>query len=424
MPVWKFAFTLSLALLLSAARAEAQCPELLQNNEFSNGTIEPWRIGISGISDPTVEATAEVSNDQYQNLIITVSKTPKDGYIDLSQTVSVQQGAWYRVSFYAYSVMTVISGTVSVRNAERTQSYGLEQTFQTTLNASASTITYTFQATASDPAAQFVVHYMANLSCCIKFDSLFMTDISSPQCPPDGGAGGVSGSGGASGGGGKSGGGGGRSGTGGVGGLPGSGGVGAIGAGGAATGGRSGVAGAGGADAAGSPGSGGVMNSGGDRASGGSPGDARASGGVPGLGGQAGSGVGGLQSGAGGDAAGGTGGAFSSDADAAVETGSPSQDVGAIDSASNTLPLTCTPGRQVACACASVAQQGVQVCDQQGTGYGSCTGCPAADKAGGCSCSLASGQATNAFPAFAVTLFALILRLRGRRPSRSRVRDA
>jgi hypothetical protein len=429
MPMWRFAFTLSLALVLFAPRGEAQCPELLQNNEFSNGTIEPWRVAISGVSDPTVEVSAQVSNDQYQNLTLTVSKTPVDGHIDLFQTVSVQQGAWYRVSFYAYSVMTHISGTVSVRNAERTQSYGLEQSFETTLTAANSTSTYTFQATASDPAAQFVIHYMANLSCCVMFDSLFMTDISSPLCPSDGGAGGISGSGGASGGGGNSGSGGRSAGTGGVAGLPGSGGVGAsggrAGSGGAATVGSSGVAGAGGtsggggADAAASHGSGGVMDSGGNPASGGSRSDARSSGGVTGSGGQAGIGAGGLQSGVGGDAA---GGALASDA--AVETGSPSQDGGAIDGASNTKPLICTPGRQVACACAGVAQQGVQVCNPQGNGYGLCTGCPAAGKAGGCSCSLAFGQAMNASPAFAGALFALILRVRGRRPSQTRVRNA
>jgi hypothetical protein len=39
-----------------------------------------------------------------------------------------------------------------------------------------------------------------------------------------------------------------------------------------------------------------------------------------------------------------------------------------------TVSMTCTPGRQVACAC-SGGRQGYQLCRDDGTAYGACTGC-------------------------------------------------
>ncbi len=36
----------------------------------------------------------------------------------------------------------------------------------------------------------------------------------------------------------------------------------------------------------------------------------------------------------------------------------------------------CTPGAQVTCACAGTSVSGVQICEEDGSGFGACTGCP------------------------------------------------
>lgn len=53
------------------------------------------------------------------------------------------------------------------------------------------------------------------------------------------------------------------------------------------------------------------------------------------------------------------------------------------DFGSTSGPEPCTPGEQRACACPGGLPDGVQVCDDAGERFGTCSGCGAADSSGG-----------------------------------------
>jgi MYXO-CTERM domain-containing protein len=79
----------------------------------------------------------------------------------------------------------------------------------------------------------------------------------------------------------------------------------------------------------------------------------------------------------------------------------------------------CTPGAQVACACAGTMVSGVQICEEDGSGFGACTGCPSSpdvEEESSCGCRTPGrGDASEAW------LMTLILALGGalRRRTRS-----
>jgi len=267
------------ALALHPAAARASCPELLQNNEFSGGTIPPWRVGIDS---PTTHGFLQVSNDDYKTLDLFLGEAPLEATFTLLQPVAVQAGAHYRLSFFMRA-NGLQPAVVRVRNiAQPSLTRGLDQTFTSSANPTTDTFVFTFTATATDPAAELAIElqYGGNADF-FSFDSLFMSDQSSPSCS---GAGGVGGAGG----------------RGGVNGQSGSGGRGGEGAGGGGRGGgtsgRGGSSGAGGADGGGAS-SGGVGGSTGGAGVGGAKDGSAGSNGLGGGGGGPGVGSGGREAG-------------------------------------------------------------------------------------------------------------------------------
>jgi len=365
MRIWGLIGAFGLMCVVQVARAD--CPELLQNNEFSASLVAPWSV----TSDPFDLASAAVSTDPYKTLNISVNNIAKLNpvQLELSQPVSITKNTVYNVSLYSSGL---VGARLRVKSAAADTSYGLDQSFNS-LDGNG-TLRAAFQATASDANARFSVSYTvpADQYLFVKFDSLFMEDTTSPACDLTGGTGGTigGGSGGISAGG---------TGTAGVS-------AGGTASGGAHTGGVSGGGAAnGGANSSGAPSGG--MSTGGESSGAGSANIA---------------GEAGANSGAGGAA-----GVFSGGGDAG-------------EGPSGGL---CTPGRQLACACPGTATQGAQACNAQGTGYGECSGCPSTtalspDKSG-CSCRLASPPSTHGA---AWLLLAVGAVLGARRRSRARLK--
>lgn len=59
--------------------------------------------------------------------------------------------------------------------------------------------------------------------------------------------------------------------------------------------------------------------------------------------------------------------------------------IGCSSSSSPQSPTqVCTPGTTQSCACPGVVGTGVQTCNEQGSGFGSCSGCSSGDSGPGC----------------------------------------
>jgi MYXO-CTERM domain-containing protein len=379
------------AAILGAGDARASCPQLLQNNEFSDGTISPWQLSTS---PPDIDPTVGVSSDQYMTLDISTMDTSAFANPTgaLSQPVAIQYGGRYRVTFYMYTSGGT-SAHVSIGSATSSVTYGLNDDLTTSQMASSATQQFTFVANTADPDAVFTLSFPLGSYVYYKFDSLFVEDISDVPC--SGPVGGQAGAGGAMG-------------TGGVVGTGGTGGAGGATAVGGATGtgntsGTGGAVGTGGsAGSSGDSGTGGIIGTGGTGAGG-----TTSIGGATGTGGQVGIGGGGGATGVGGASAGGNGGSAMSGAAGRGGVGP--------------AGLTCVPGSQISCACPGgpSAPHGVQVCDAQGTGYVACIGCPNASVVtssgdGGCGCSVGAPGGARAI-GWTLALLALTL---GRRASR------
>ena len=425
----------AVASTLLASEARAACPQLLQNSEFNNGDSFSWEVGDS---PPEVVLTVRVSDDQYKTLDVSAGNTSAftNPTGSLSQPVAIQYGERYRVSFYMYSGgRTTCHVSIGSATSPAT-TYGLNDSFVLSDAVSNATQQFTFVANADDPDAVFTISFPLDAYYTFyRFDSLFIEDISSPQC--NGGVGGQGGGAGTVGTGGGRGTGGtiGAAGTTGNGGSSATGGVmtagGSIGTGGkTATGGASGIGGApttgGSIGAGGQGGAGGATGAGGGSGTGG----ATATGGTAGAGGYVGTdaaagGIGGA-TGTSGDGIGGAvggGGAEIPDAGAV-----PVSDVGVGGSTGHGgSGLACVPGTQISCACpgSTAAPHGVQVCDSQGASYGACVGCPdagiiapASRAGGGCSCSFDSLDRPTLW--WALLFLPLARRRRGFRLGKSR----
>ena len=396
----------AMASTLVPGQASAACPQLLQNSEFNNGDTSPWEAGDD---PPEIVLRVDVSNDQYKTLDVSVGDTSafSNPSGSLSQSVDIHYGERYRVSFYMYNAQPA-SCHVSIGSATSpATTYGLNDSFTLSTAAGNATQQFTFVANADDPDALFNISFPLGSYTYYKFDSLFIEDISSPQCNGAGGQGGGAGTTGSTGGTGGATGFGGNTGTGGAsttggatmtggssttGGASGTGGR--TGAGGASTGGVSTAGGTSGTGAQG--GAGGAVASGGASVTGGASGigGSMTSGGTSGTAGSSGTGTGI----GGATGAGGTAGVPAPDAgipDAGAVSVSDASAGASVDSSGN--GPVCVPGTQISCACpgAASAPHGVQVCDSRGASYGACVGCPDAGGAtpashagGGCSCSL------------------------------------
>ena len=149
------------AVSLSAASAHADCPELLQNNEFNSG-IAPWNV----VSTPqTSLLNVSVSNDQFLTLNVSILDFSSATYVvEVSQAVPVVAGESYNVSFYM-DVAYAVQVRTFVGSATSTATYGLDQTAPVSPNAPISMAPhYSFVATATDPNAKFAVSWLNSSS--------------------------------------------------------------------------------------------------------------------------------------------------------------------------------------------------------------------------------------------------------------------
>ncbi len=219
----------SLVIVLAvAASAPADCPEMIVNGTFSDGTTG-WSIDNPGdYASLNYEVIADAYNpgNDLLHLDIVAYSEPWQSDVEMNQGVSLTAGNWYRLTFWARSDSSNTSVPVQIKIGETVDPYtpvGLDEDVTFAYNAGdGSNHELEFQAEASGDFG--LVFLMGLETTQIWIDSVSLVDLSSPDCSTGGtgGSGGSSGSGGTGGTGGS----GGSSGSGGTGGTSGSGGSG------------------------------------------------------------------------------------------------------------------------------------------------------------------------------------------------------
>lgn len=197
-----------LGIGLLAGSVSADCPELLQNNEFTSGILSPWVTETPG---NFARVSATVTSDQYRTLQLQISahSLPEESDVLLSQSgFGLVAGEWYRLSFWAAASAQNTSFPARVKVGDMPppySAYGVDEDIVIRWNNYAgSDHSFTFQAPVTDSTVG-VVFYLGSESGTLLIDSIFLEHVSAPSCEDgSGGSGGSPGSGGASSGGGGS----------------------------------------------------------------------------------------------------------------------------------------------------------------------------------------------------------------------------
>ena len=209
-----------------AAAAAADCPQLISNGDFTGGTTAGW---VFATPDNFATLDYEVVDDPYtlgnRYLYVLVDAyypEPWQSDAEMSQTITLKEGADYRLTFWARAGASNPSVPVRVKVGQTVSpyaAYGLEEEFFIESKSGAGQV-HEFEFTATGGGTAGLVFLFGEEDAELWFDSIALEEISSEACGSGGGGtGGTGGSGGGGTGGTGGSGGGGTGGGGGVGGL-------------------------------------------------------------------------------------------------------------------------------------------------------------------------------------------------------------
>jgi len=195
-----------LTTFLFSPLALSDCPELITNGDFESGTTAPWVLFPDSFVSEGIFADPYNPGNEYYRFQYRDYGNVRDVFdAGLTQTVSVTAGATYRLTFWAlgddqydpYTYDDTSPGWVTLAAGDGYGdyvNYGLDEPFEWVWNLQAGDdYTFEFEATESGPAA--LTFFFGEEDVDILIDSIFLQEISSPECDASGGAGGTGGGG-------------------------------------------------------------------------------------------------------------------------------------------------------------------------------------------------------------------------------------
>lgn len=207
MRFWTSSLLLGLACFLGPAVLTAQSGgsscELISNGGFEGGSIVPWKVqkGVDyGYATYRTLLDPHPGNEGNRLLEIQASGflTAPDYALEISQTVQIEAGARYRISFwgnYQDGAPRPQSAWVGVKVGRQTAPYaslGFDQ--QVEIHPSSGTnFSREFTATATDASAGFVIFLGGNPDGTFRFDSFSLEKLNSADCGEGGNTGGSGG---------------------------------------------------------------------------------------------------------------------------------------------------------------------------------------------------------------------------------------